>query len=145
MTHSELCLLGAKWLINQKTWKFRCQYVVTEFTSISQESPDIFGLKGGWSTILVEVKMSRSDYFADKKKRHREGKGIGLTRYYLCPKGLIRPEELPAKWGLLYCDNDKISVVKESEGFEERDFADEVSIFYSIIRRLSKRGILFKT
>lgn len=143
LNHRLLCELGAKFLKTHKNYLLRCQYVVVEFVSICNESPDVYGYKGGSQTILLEVKMSRSDFKADFKKRHRiHGNGIGSNRYYLCPTNLIRIEELPENWGLLYCDNDgKITVEKFSEYFEKRDFIDEMSVMYSIIRRTNKAQV----
>jgi len=37
-----------------------------------------------------------------------DGAGLGVYRFYLCPVGLIQPEELPPKWGLLYAENGKV-------------------------------------
>ena len=52
-------------------------------------------------TVLVECKVSRSDFLADKAKPHRHVGGIGNWRYYMAPEGLISPNELPEKWGLV--------------------------------------------
>lgn len=54
--------------------------------------------------MLVEAKASRADFLADARKPHRldQATGIGRWRYYLCPEGLIQPEELPPRWGLLW-------------------------------------------
>lgn len=53
---------------------------------------------------LIETKISRSDFLADAKKTFRKDptQGIGDYRYYACPEGLIKPDELPEKWGLIY-------------------------------------------
>jgi hypothetical protein len=143
ITHRELCQIGAQWLLNQKHWDFRCQYVCVELVTISSETPDIFGLKGGIETILLEVKVSRSDFLADLKKPHRKGGGIGSERYYLCPDGLIREDELPANWGLLYYKDGNITVIKQATPYESKDLINEMSIMYSIIRRtIKKRQIL---
>lgn len=56
------------------------------------------------SCFMVETKISRSDFLADFKKQHRQEGGVGNYRYYDCPIGLIKPEELPEKWGLIYVD-----------------------------------------
>lgn len=59
------------------------------------------------NSYLIETKISRSDFLADFKKEHRVNGGlIGNYRYYACPVGLIKPEELPEKWGLIYVDPD---------------------------------------
>jgi hypothetical protein len=64
-----------------------------------------------------EVKISRSDFFADARKRSRPGatkaqlKSEVLTEgnrcnyfYYLVPKNLITPDEVPPYAGLIYVD-----------------------------------------
>jgi hypothetical protein len=139
-THRKLCEIGAKWLKNVIQWQFRYQYILIEFCPMFGESPDVFGLRTG-SSILIEVKTSRKDFLIDFKKPYRkEGKGIGLTRYYLCPTNLIKVSELPKKWGLLYCNkNDKITVIKKSENFIKRDYEHELVIMQSVIRRLAGR------
>lgn len=60
------------------------------------------------SSYMIETKISRSDFLADFKKPHRqEGGMIGNYRYYACPEGLIKPEEIPEKWGLIYVPEKK--------------------------------------
>lgn len=54
------------------------------------------------SSFLIETKISRADFKADAKKSFRQNGGVGRYRYYACPEGLIKPEELPEKWGLIY-------------------------------------------
>lgn len=56
------------------------------------------------SSYMIETKISRADFFADSSKDFRINpeKGVGRYRYYACPEGLILPEELPSKWGLIY-------------------------------------------
>lgn len=90
-------------------------------------SPNIGAMEfsGGWSkercdailfssmtSYLIETKISRSDFLADAKKPFRlnPDDGVGEYRYYACPTGLIKPEELPEKWGLIYVDPDKKNV-----------------------------------
>lgn len=55
-------------------------------------------------SFLIETKISRQDFLADAKKPFRldPSKGVGRYRYYACPEGLIKPEELPDRWGLIY-------------------------------------------
>lgn len=65
------------------------------------EQPDVLGVNMYGESILVEVKVSRSDFLSDKKKPWRQdGKGIGDKRVYLTPKGLLKPEEIPYGWQL---------------------------------------------
>lgn len=136
--HRRLCELGAKWLHRHKGNLLvqNCPYVAVEIVTINQETPDIFG----WdycSTVLIEVKTSRSDFLADTKKHFRlhPEQGLGTERLYLCPEGLIRPEELPERWGLLYEKDGKIKVVQKPEAFEHKDFSGENHIYASVYRR----------
>jgi hypothetical protein len=142
--HKELCEAGAKFLRRKAPYYFRKPFVLIEFCPIGGESPDVFGLDADRS-LLIEVKASREDFLRDKLKPHRQpGKGIGYTRYYLCPTDLIKEEELPDGWGLFYADEmNNISCVKESKPFTERDYNHELTLMQSVIRRLHpKYGIL---
>lgn len=138
MNHRDLCKIGADFLLKSKDYRLRSQYVLLDFVPIFGESPDVFGLQGTNSTILLEIKMSRSDFLRDKKKKHKFfSSGIGQTRYYLCPENIIKPEELPKGFGLLYF-SDTIKVIKFSDIFM-RDMVHEHRIMYSVIRRLSNK------
>lgn len=136
MTHRELCLKAAKYLRNKGIQPFhKCQYVVCELERLG-ESPDAFGW-GGSTTQLIEVKVSRSDFIADKKKFWRKypNKGLGKYRSYLCPEGLILKHELPKHWGLLYVtENGKVKIVKEPKPQKSRRI-DEINLITSILRR----------
>lgn len=142
LTHRELCEIGAKWLKKSNEWYLRSNYVAVELVTSCRESPDIFGFDA-YSSTLIEVKVSRSDFKADFKKPHRNGELEGLceTRYYLCPKDLIKPNDLPEKWGLLYYEKGKIEIIKKSEVFKNRNYRGEFGILYSIIRRTVKSKI----
>lgn len=142
--HRELCEAGARFLRRKAPYYFRKPFVLIEFCPCGGENPDVFGLDADRS-LLIEVKVSREDFLRDKLKPHRQpGKGIGYTRYYLCPANLIKEEELPDGWGLFYADEmNNISCVKESKPFKERNFNHELTLMQSVIRRLSpKYGIL---
>jgi hypothetical protein len=99
--HAELCKQGKKWL--EKT--IGARLAISELRCLSKwgEIPDVIGWKSGYS-LLIEAKTSRSDFKADSKKKFRINQeyGMGNYRLYLCPEGLIKPEELPENWGLLY-------------------------------------------
>ena len=136
LTHRQLCEIGAKWLVNVNNWIFRCQYAAVELVSSAMENPDVFGLRHD-KPILIEVKVSKSDFKRDAFKRHKNlTDGMGATRYFLCPKGVISKEDITNGWGLLWYDAGKIEVVKESEFFSVRDYSSELIFAMSIIRRL---------
>jgi hypothetical protein len=66
------------------------------------EQPDVMAMKHLNDVVVIEVKVSRSDFFADKKKPWRNGevKGIGTERVYLTPPGLLQVSEIPYGWQL---------------------------------------------
>jgi hypothetical protein len=108
MTHADLCALAVRWLKRPYSASGHgCQVAVSECKSgWTGEIPDAIGFRTGSDTtsgsIVVEVKVSRADFLADKGKPHRaEGAGLGTWRYYMAPEGLLRVEELPTRWGLL--------------------------------------------
>lgn len=107
-SHVDLCNLAVKWLKRPNSQHGHgCHVAVSEVkTGWSGEIPDAIGFRAaGWQdgSVVVEVKVSRSDFLADKKKPHRQdGQGVGNFRYFMCPEGMILPEDLPNKWGLLW-------------------------------------------
>jgi len=110
--HQELVALASAWLRRPGSrGGHGCQVAFTETRVgyLSGESPDAIGFRArGFAdgSVLVEVKTSRADFLADAKKPHRsDTPGMGRFRYYMCPEGLIRPDELPDRWGLLYVDS----------------------------------------
>lgn len=149
--HQTLVLQGKRWLAKQGF-----AVVATELSATgSREQPDVVGFRSTCSAI-IEVKVNRADFLADARKPERSGDGLGVGnyRFYLCPKGLIRPEELPARWGLLYSDGGRIQGVKLPPGnvwpnpqttshadwqqFQhESNLAKERAMLFSIARRLA--------
>lgn len=111
-THKNLTEIAIKWLRRSHSQNGPgCHIAVSECRSgWSDEIPDAIGFRAAGrndGSFIVEVKVSRSDFLADAKKPHRNGtvKGLGNWRYYLCPEGVIRPDEVPSNWGLLYVNN----------------------------------------
>lgn len=111
ITHQQLVESGARWL--QKTIGARVVLSELRAATNSGEIPDIIGWKSGYS-ILVECKASRADFLADKKKVFRQHPWLGMGNYrlFLCPEGLIKPEELPESWGLIYLCGKKIKRIE---------------------------------
>lgn len=99
-THDELVKRAIRWLAGTR----RCRVVVDDGPLGHSEKPDAIGWRcGGWESILVECKTSLSDFYADKKKPHRQGDGSGMgrERWYMTPPGLLKPEQIPDGWGLV--------------------------------------------
>jgi hypothetical protein len=108
LTHNSLCEIAVRWLRRPFSQLGPdCAVTLSEVKSgWAGEAPDAIGWRSKGDefdgSVVVECKVSRSDFLADKKKPHRQSGGIGNWRYYMCPEGLISPDELPEKWGLLY-------------------------------------------
>ena len=98
MTHSQLVERAVRWLRS-----YRCGVVLSEQACASGEMPDAIGWKRASHSVLVECKITRADFLADRAKpfRSKPERGVGCERFYLTPANLLRPEELPQGWGLL--------------------------------------------
>jgi hypothetical protein len=157
ITHKQGVEIAYKWLLKNG----RVGIAFKELVSVDREIPDVIGFDS-WQSILIEVKVSRSDFIKDKKKIHRT-KGMGNWRFFACPKGLIKKEELPEKWGLIYIDEkgrakveydcrvkkvpfeyDDGNIVIRTTGADENwfdtDMKAERAIFYTALRRLFIKG-----
>lgn len=145
--HDQLCERAEKWLKSQN-----CGVIFNEsFQAItySGEQPDALGFRSGCS-ILIECKASRADFHADKKKRFRKDPtlGVGDWRFYMCPPDVIKEDELPEGWGLLYVHPKKVERVCgvppntqwESKKPFEGSKTDELRLMYSALRRVKIRG-----
>jgi hypothetical protein len=111
-THADLVALGAKWLRKQGF-----PVVATELVAAGcKEFPDVIGFRSICSAV-VEAKSSRADFLADKAKPHRsDGTGMGLYRFFLTPAGVAQPDEVPARWGLLHAEGQRVVEVLRPKG-----------------------------
>lgn len=135
MTHDDLVKKACIWLGGPG----RCTVVGSEFTSWGcAESPDAIGWDYLGRCVVVECKTSRSDFFADAKKPYRSKVcGLGATRYYLAPQGLLKPEELPEGWGLIEVKPSGGTVKrKDSKVWAERNMTGEIVILTQIARSI---------
>lgn len=150
MTHSELIERGRRWLLGTHG----CGFVLSEMMAVGNaEIPDLIGW--GYSqwrtrieTTLIECKTSRSDFHADKKKPFRNGQriGVGGKKYYLCPKGVIKKEDLPENWGLLWVCGKIVRVIvqtpfHDTEGRDQREtrLSHERDMLVSALNRFQLR------
>jgi hypothetical protein len=109
----EKCTLSHRQIINHigqyAARNFKCVAAVLERSGHCGcgESPDYLGWNSKGASTLIEVKVSRSDFLADAKKpwRRNPNYALGRYRYYACPNGLIKKEDLPEGWGLIYVSN----------------------------------------
>jgi len=140
VSHDELSLIVAKWLKkhSQNILIPNCATIAVDMKTIEEEKPDVIGWNG-CSSIMIEVKVGRGDFLQDFKKPFRKypEKGVGQYRYYYCPDGLIKENEIPEKWGLLYLnDKNKIEIIKVAE-IQRANMIAERNILISLIRRQS--------
>ena len=133
MQHSTLVAIGVRWLSRQ------CSVVLYEFATPADENPDVIGW--GASSILIECKVSRSDFLRDATKAARKNPraGMGHRRYYLSPPDLIQVKDLPPKWGLLWATKGQVIVKREARGHPERNVVAEVQFLSSMLRRAQIR------
>jgi len=163
VNHADLVAVAAKWLKVQ----CRCPVVITEMVTAAMETPDAIGWTRGGVTTVVECKTSRSDFAADAKKffRRSPNHGMGRFRYFMTEPGLLKPDELPAGWGLLEVTAKRVNIVKRSHGsectctrtammgsttysyahceqaFPVMDGCGEFAMLLSLIRRLAGPGV----
>ena len=115
--------------------------VLYEFATPADENPDVIGWAPGAGSVLLECKLSRSDFLKDATKavRRNPRAGMGQRRYYLCPLDLIQLEDLPPKWGLLWATRGQVIVKREARGHPERNLVAEVPFLSSMLRRAQLR------
>jgi hypothetical protein len=111
MTHAQLVERAVRWLRS-----YRCGVVLSEQACVSGEMPDAIGWKRANHSVLVECKVTRADFLADRAKpfRQKAEQGVGSERFYLTPPSLVKVDELPLGWGLLELRRGRIEMVKAS-------------------------------
>ena len=138
MTHAKLVARAVAWLR-----RYGCGVVLSEQSCSSGETPDAIGWKRACHSVVVECKISRSDFLADRDKRFRREPeaAMGCERYYLSPSGLIKADELPAGWGLLEIRGREIEQTAPSSGKlrSARGFRYEMNLLLASLRRVEVR------
>lgn len=139
-THKALVRRVASWM----KWTKNLPVVVSELSTRENEAPDVLGFHGPGGSMLVECKISRSDFLADKKKyfRKNEEHGMGDIRYFATPAGLLKVEDIPEGWGLLEVTTRHVrEVVKPVPKVASK--RAEVSFLCSVLRRLEISTAVF--
>jgi hypothetical protein len=138
MTHAQLVSKAVHWLRH-----YRCGVVLSEQACVSGEMPDAIGWKRACHSVLVECKVTRSDFLADRAKpfRLKPEQGVGCERFYLVPAGLVRREELPQGWGLLELHRGKIETAHPSAKNlrNATGFRYEMNLLLASLRRVEVR------
>lgn len=138
---------------------------LTNYENQGFAEADVFGISRAGQMYEFEIKVSKSDFFADlknKKYKHKnlsEKKAIQICYiwkkgkrteetferiimpnrfYYVCPFGLIDKSEIPDYAGLIYCDSDKPMEIKPAPLLHHYK-ANEI-IYKNIATILSQRN-----
>jgi len=138
MTHAQLVEKAVRWLRS-----YRCGVVLSEQACVSGEMPDAIGWKQACHSVLVECKITRADFLADREKpfRKKPEKGVGSERLYLTLPGVIKLQELPAGWGLLEYHRGRIGMIQASAKNMRTaiGFRYEMNLLLASLRRVEVR------
>ena len=138
MTHARLVTMAVRWLRG-----YRCGVVLSEQACASGEMPDAIGWKGACHSVLVECKVSRADFLADRAKAFRSHPelGVGCERYYLVPAGLLSERDVPTGWGWLEYRNRSVEMKRRSARNlrAEAGFRYEMNLLLASLRRVEIR------
>jgi hypothetical protein len=138
MTHVQLVEKAVRWLRY-----YRCGVVLSEQACVSGEMPDAIGWKRACRSVLVECKVTRADFLADRTKpfRLKPEQGVGSERFYLTVAGLVRPEQLPEGWGLLEVRGRGVEIVHPSAKNLRTavGFSYEMNLLLASLRRVEVR------
>ncbi len=139
MTHGQLVKVAEQWLR-----RYRCGIVLSEQQCASGEMPDAIGWKGKCRSVVVECKVSRADFLADRAKPWRLTPEIalGCERFYLSPRGIVRPEDLPKGWGLLEYHDRRVTLLVKPARQSMRSpegFMNEMNLLLASLRRVEVR------
>jgi hypothetical protein len=141
MTHNDLVKRAVRWLTGSQ----RCGVVLAEITSVAMENPDAIGWQARKS-ILVECKVSRSDFLAQRNKPCvKVNCLVGNERYYMCQRYVIQPEELDdTGFGLLWIDGNEVSIRRKAphRSLSLSEYQDERTMLVSALRRIRVREFL---
>jgi len=138
MIHAQLVEKAVHWLR-----RYRCGVVLSEQACVSGEMPDAIGWKRPCHSVLVECKVTRSDFLADQAKpfRLKPELGVGCERFYLVPAGLVDREELPQAWGLLELRRGRIETAHSAAKNlrTATGFRYEMNLLLASLRRVEVR------
>jgi hypothetical protein len=138
MTHAQLVERAVRWLRG-----YRCGVVLSEQACVSGEMPDAIGWKKACHSVLVECKVTRGDFLADRAKpfRMKPEKGVGSERFYMVPPGVVKIEELPSGWGLLEYRRGRLEMLQASAKNLRTalGFRYEMNLLLASLRRVEVR------
>jgi len=135
MTHNEVVIRAVQWLRAQG------YHAALAEPTCAYELPDAIGWTGYGKSAVIECKISRSDFKADLKKpvhRRPEDLTFGNHRWYMAPKGILKPEEIPKGHGLLEIRGSKVHVVLKAPAQKGHAEAIERGILATTLGRVQR-------
>lgn len=152
-THAELVDVAVAWLrrgVQYPDGTKRYTLVLADLSSYATERPDVIGFVSSAGhfglSAVVECKVSRADFLADRSKGHMQhaAAGMGRHRWYLTPPGMVAPEETPAWCGLAYATGRSVEIVRPAP-FRDIDLfaSTEESIVALSVARRFQLGVRF--
>lgn len=115
---------------------------------------DLFKLTASELVTEYEIKISRADFFNDFRKQRygdnkhnlfSQGKGDCNRFYFVTPKGLIRPEEVPKYAGLIYhTGNWYFEIAKNAPLIHKDKNRVDKDLYRYICKRLAFRELMHK-
>ncbi len=138
MSHEKLVGRAVAWLR-----RYGFGVVLSEQNSRRGKTPDAIGWKRACHSVVVECKISRADFLADRGKpfRAKPEKAMGCERYFLAPEELIAFHELPEGWGLLEIRGREVTrvVVASKKMRTAVGFRHEMNLLLASLRRVEVR------
>lgn len=129
MTHKELVERAVNWLGGSR----KCEIVLSGISSTT-EIPDAIGWSTSnknWGSIVVECKVSVSDFMRDKRKKHE--KRMGNYRWFLTPESLVTVEQVKEHYpdhGLVVSKGRRMLVLAQPEHRYDFDKDAEIHLLY---------------
>lgn len=138
--HALLVSKAVEWLRT----RYRCGVILSEQYCSTGEVPDAIGWKKQCHSVIVECKVSRADFLADRLKsfRVRPEDGLGCERFYLAPARTIKVDELPVGWGLLEYARRNVTLVRKSQKHSLRTevgLMKEMNLLLASLKRVEVR------
>jgi hypothetical protein len=138
--HAQLVARAVEWLRS----RYGCGIVLSEQYCATGEVPDVIGWNARCQSVLVECKVSRSDFLADAQKPFRlcPEEGLGSKRLYMAAAGVIATGELPKHWGLLECRGREVELTAKPGRVDLRTpvgLMKEMNLLLASLRRVEVR------
>lgn len=118
---------------------------------LSDWEHDVISISGSGMLYEFEVKVSRSDFFAEKKKAWKQtcyntpiNKSCPNYFYYVCPPDIIKESDLPIYAGLMYAKDGVLTVIKKARKIHSVRH-DKIRILEKINRLYACRHFLGAT